>query len=334
MARMLLAVVVMLSLVTITVGATVGGFSDTEISQGNVFTIEALDLRVARWYGCFSPIDYREDLPWGIGLEPLFTVDCTDMGRPYVAYAMIWNVGTLDGIAQLHIRVAEDTAGIADTTQLTVWYDDNGNRSIEPGEQTSGTLQSFDCTPLTLGLLPVDETRTMKITVRPLAEPSDPLVGFSLMFDTEFGLIQADCDGFSDTETAHNVFIGCGGEGCTPGFWKNNLTEWWLTGYYPMHTIESVFNVPGSLPSWIGQTSLLDALSFPGGSGATGAAQILLRSAVAAVLNAAHPLVSYSRAESTIIAEVNAAMTSPDFMDMLELAEALDDDNNLHCPLN
>ena len=80
--------------------------------------------------------------------------------------------------------------------------------------------------------------------------------------------------------------------------------------------------------------TLLQALNFRGGSGTTGAARILLRTAVAALLNSAHPDVDYPRTTAEVIADVNAALASHDRSTMLALAAELDDDNNLGCPLN
>ncbi|WP_376791303.1 hypothetical protein [Thermoflexus sp.] len=121
------------------------------------------------------------------------------------------------------------------------------------------------------------------------------------------------------------------GQGCTPGFWKNHLDAWGPTGYSPSQTVESVWDVPDGFG--LDNDSLATALSYPGGSGTTAAARILLRAAVAAVLNAAHPDVNYPRSVGAVISDVNAALASNDRGTMLNLASALDADNNLGCPL-
>jgi hypothetical protein len=122
-------------------------------------------------------------------------------------------------------------------------------------------------------------------------------------------------------------------EGCTPGYWKNHTESWAGTGYSPNQTTGSVFSGASAFPSLASKT-LLQSLQGGGGSGTTGAAKILLRAAVAAVLNAAHSGVNYPRTEAQIITAVNAALTSNNRDTMLSLASALDDDNNLGCPLN
>ena len=80
--------------------------------------------------------------------------------------------------------------------------------------------------------------------------------------------------------------------------------------------------------------TLLQALSFNGGSGTSGAVRILLRAAVAALLNSAHPDVDYPRTTAEVIADVNAALAINNRSTMLNLATELDNDNNLGCPLN
>jgi hypothetical protein len=55
---------------------------------------------------------------------------------------------------------------------------------------------------------------------------------------------------------------------------------------------------------------------------------------VAALLNAAHSGVNYPRTTAEILADTNSALTSGNRNTMLNLATALDNDNNLGCPLN
>ena len=79
--------------------------------------------------------------------------------------------------------------------------------------------------------------------------------------------------------------------------------------------------------------TLHDGLKLQGGSGAEGAAEILMRAAVAALLNSAHPDVSYSRTTAQVIGETNAALASGDRDAMLILAADFDFENNLGAPL-
>jgi hypothetical protein len=124
-----------------------------------------------------------------------------------------------------------------------------------------------------------------------------------------------------------------GRQGCTPGYWKNHPDSWNAAGYRTNQRVDSVFGAASAYPS-LGSASLLDALSFNGGSGVEAGARTLLRAAVAALLDAAHPNVNYPRQPAGVIADVNAALASGNRDTMLSLASELDADNNLGCPLN
>jgi hypothetical protein len=122
-------------------------------------------------------------------------------------------------------------------------------------------------------------------------------------------------------------------EACSPGFWSQNgirLGEW-PVGYLPTAAVTTVFP---TATGYLGSTSLLGALqgykSAPRNrSTLDGAREILLRSAVAAVLNeakfgAAYPAVSVSDLQA-IVAN---ALASTDRSAILELAYRLDAWNN------
>ena len=77
---------------------------------------------------------------------------------------------------------------------------------------------------------------------------------------------------------------------------------------------------------------LQTALSLGGSDGVEGAARILVRAAVAALLNATDPDIDYPLSASQVIAQVNSALASNDRSTMIDLAEELDTLNNLGCP--
>jgi hypothetical protein len=134
------------------------------------------------------------------------------------------------------------------------------------------------------------------------------------------------------TSTTTTTTVPPGQEGCTPGFWKQpQHLDAWVT-YTPGQTLESVFDVPDAFG--LDNVTLLEALSLEGGPTTADAAEILLRQAVAALLNAASPEVDYPLTEAEIIAQVNAALASGDRDTILALAEQLDTFNNLFCPLD
>ena len=123
-----------------------------------------------------------------------------------------------------------------------------------------------------------------------------------------------------------------GGEGCTPGYWKNHEAAWPPTGYSRSQTLQSVFDVPDALG--YDSTTLLQALEFGGGKGVSGGARILLRAAVASLLNAAHGGVSFGLSTADVISQVNAALATGDRDTMISLGGTLDNLNNGGCPLN
>jgi hypothetical protein len=91
------------------------------------------------------------------------------------------------------------------------------------------------------------------------------------------------------------------------------------TGFSPGQTLESVFEVPNVFG--LDNNTLLQALNFTGGTSTTGAAKILLRAGVAALLNAAHPDVDYPSTTGQVIADVNAALASLNRSTMLTAAQ-------------
>ncbi len=89
-----------------------------------------------------------------------------------------------------------------------------------------------------------------------------------------------------------------GGEGCTPGFWKNNLDAWPPTGFSPSDSFESIF----MRDAFVGDPSLLEVMNLKGGG-----VNRLSAHAVAALLNASHPSVDYDLTPAEVIADWQAA---------------------------
>lgn len=109
-----------------------------------------------------------------------------------------------------------------------------------------------------------------------------------------------------------------GGQGCTPGFWKNRglrIGAW--TNYSPGDSYEAVFGVDASF-----DLNLLATLEQGGGG------EIALgRHAVAGLLNAASGGVSYEYTEAEVIALVQGAYASGQFNDIKNVLEY---ENELH----
>jgi hypothetical protein len=118
-----------------------------------------------------------------------------------------------------------------------------------------------------------------------------------------------------------------GGEGCTPGFWKNHADvlrfpgAWPLTGYEPTDDLEDVFGI--DLPSEYDDWDLLEALNSGGGG-----LNALMRHATAALLNAAHPDLDYGvePAEEIIELVQDAIAAGPDaYEDLKDIFEDLNE---------
>ena len=136
-------------------------------------------------------------------------------------------------------------------------------------------------------------------------------------------------------------------EGCTPGYWKNHLEAWptspWL--FTPDMTLANAFqdfaiSDPSHPLGWtwpaelgaLANDSLLEALYYRGGNNLYGGARIMLRHAVAALLNAAHPDVAGPNLAYLII-DVRNVLDTLNRDEMLMFAGQLNYLNELGCPL-
>lgn len=126
-----------------------------------------------------------------------------------------------------------------------------------------------------------------------------------------------------------NTLIPTGGEGCTPGYWKNHAgiysvskggqkkpSSW--VGYSPTEYFDDVFGVGPHV-------TLITALDTGGGGEAA-----LGRHAVAALLSAAHPGIDYDRTVAQVIAMVQGAYASGDFEGVKDTLATF---NEQGCPL-
>ena len=135
------------------------------------------------------------------------------------------------------------------------------------------------------------------------------------------------------TTVSANGNGGDGGDpgGLTPGFWKNHQEMW--VYFETDDEIGDVFVVPSELDE-LEDDSLLAALRYRGGRGPLGAARILLRAAVAGILNYEFLAgdggeFEYPMTLNEIQDAVNAALASLDRDEMLDLKDELDGYNNL-----
>ncbi len=112
-------------------------------------------------------------------------------------------------------------------------------------------------------------------------------------------------------------------QGCTPGYWRqvHHYGNW--VNYAPSDLFDDVFGV-----SYDSDLELGDAVQLNGGQ-----EKALFRHAVAALLNAASPLVDYPFTEGEIIASTAAAFNSGDNGIMESLKNEFADANEAGCDL-
>ena len=115
----------------------------------------------------------------------------------------------------------------------------------------------------------------------------------------------------------------CGGEGCTPGYWKqpHHADSWIATGYAPDDMFCDIFECPILL-----DTTLIEVL-WQGGGGI----KALGRHTVAALLNAASPDVSYDLDQAAVINMFNGAYPEGPYNPTKDVLENF---NEQGCPLN
>ncbi|HEX2187978.1 MAG TPA: hypothetical protein VHG51_03720 [Longimicrobiaceae bacterium] len=163
-------------------------------------------------------------------------------------------------------------------------------------------------------------------------------IGGSVSF--YFGTMASDnvlgSGGVDDIRICRQQQEQTGGEGCTLGYWKQRHHHDSWTGYTTGQQLNTVFDFAGGASAFasLGGDSFLAALDYKGGPNATAAARLMLKQAVAALLNAASGDVDYAMTTADIVAEVNAALDTADRDTMLALAGRLDGFNNAGCPLN
>lgn len=120
-----------------------------------------------------------------------------------------------------------------------------------------------------------------------------------------------------------------GFEGCTLGYWKvRKHHDSWPAPFTTNTLLQSYFG------SGAPDVTLLTALSFQGGPGVDGGKRILLKQAVASLLNAASSGVDFPLTAAQVIQQVSFALDSGDRDVMISLAATLDAYNNQGCPLN
>lgn len=131
-----------------------------------------------------------------------------------------------------------------------------------------------------------------------------------------------------------------GGEGCTPGYWKNNWVRWqgvepgnaWTAPYIGGTSFGSVFGV--SITVRVGRVDITNPTLFQALNAQGGGINALARHAVAALLNAQSPDVDYAMTAGEVVTAVHNAIEGGDGAVIEDLKNDLDDYNNAGCSID
>jgi hypothetical protein len=126
-----------------------------------------------------------------------------------------------------------------------------------------------------------------------------------------------------------------GGEGCTPGYWRNHADRWLIDDLTGSAATNLVFDEFFGVTSGLGSSYTLGQAIWAQGGGV----HALARHATAGVLNAYGGVpnadgstVDYPLSAAQVIDMVRAAIANPDTLE--ETKDLLDGYNNLGCPLH
>jgi hypothetical protein len=226
--------------------------------------------------------------------------------KPYTTYTRLFCVAALTGVVALFF--------FADSAWAPAECGD-GNLALWAGEECEVGIPCADPADI------CDESTCLCSSVPD--ECGDGILNQSWE-ECEVGVPCAD-PGDTCDEAACLCSPPSGGEGCTPGYWRqpHHLDSWEPTNYGPGASVAGTF---GSVDPTVDDLTLLEAVQLKGGK-----LNALMRHAVAALLNAAHPDVSYAMSSADVIAAVQDAVSSG------EIEAAKDDleaENEEGCPLN
>ncbi len=116
-------------------------------------------------------------------------------------------------------------------------------------------------------------------------------------------------------------------EGMSISWWRNHRTDW--VDYSTADVAGDIFDFPTEL----GKLAAKNLFEILGGkikmTDENATASYLLKAAIAALLNAAHPEVNFPMTEAEIISAVNSALASLNIGTMEDLTDELNDLNNL-----
>jgi hypothetical protein len=262
---------------------------------------------------------------WSLALVTVAVAGCGENSTNPAALGPSFNVTA----PAARVTVCKDGSAPAGTYNFTVSQLGGRGGTLLAGPAFS--LGSGECTDVWEALpnAPQPDIPAVNVTVTELAPPAgvqfDSLVGTSGSegpFFTTSPTWTVKVNFFHDaTFTYYNSAIPGGGEGCTPGYWKQEQHfASWPAAYTPGMQFSAVFE-----DAFPGKT-LVQVLSLGGGG-----LNALGRATVAALLNAASPDVDNGMTAADVIAAFNGVFPGGDYD---TLKNAFDASNNAGCPID
>lgn len=273
-------------------------------------------------------------------LGPYDVGACPDgeAGKDVVNRIMVYEAGTDTVIGQADLFPTERGAvsSIVGAFLVDVETRPDGHSFADPSLTLDGTSVSFTIsegatsyTITTTDIASVGTYRLRKTIVRDaglVCEPGLMVVNTATLVDADGLLVGAPAEA--------TILLLCtpvpGGEGCTPGFWKNwtgappglQPNAWLATGYH----WSDAFTSAGFVNAYRNRT-FLQVLDLGGGG-----RNALGRHTVAALLNAAHPNVAYDLTVTEVVAMFNDVIQNNGNVNALR--SLFESYNEQGCPLN
>jgi len=239
----------------------------TFISGGHGWQVTSSDP--IRAYGNPTCIDIEKEVSVDGGVTWYDADDCADAPGTAMGGEYRLTVKNCGGVVLTDVVITDDVLGLSESiADLAV-----GEVRIFTKAQFA-KLDKPDLCPLT---------------------PGDPGVIDGAFFNT--AMVTATGNGTIVTDEDPACVVCRGGEGCTPGYWKNHPDSWAPTGLSPEDDFDATFGVDFFDPD----ITLLQAVRAKGGG-----INVIARHGTAALLNALHPVVNYPFTEAEVIAFVQA----------------------------
>ena len=252
-------------------------------------------------------IDFGFIVPASIGNTVWFDTDQDGFYEPAdgelgIDGVLVRLTADLDGDGFLDVDLTQETAGGGQYLFGGLLPGDYTVTVLDSNFNANGSLAGYSST--------LDQSASA-------TDGADRSTPWTVSLDSGDNYVLADF-GYVETTTPG------GGQGCTPGYWRQPHHEFAWTTYATTDLFNDVFSLTAG-SDYPGNPTLLDAVGQGGGG-----YKALGRHAVAALLNASNPDVSYEYSTSEVITIVQDAFNTGSFETAKNL---LAGENEMGCPL-